>query len=324
MSYKHPDTPAKKVELPELKQLKLRLSPYVWAKMMYIRDIGNTEVGFMGVSASSESADLLTMVDIVMPKQRASSCFVKFDDDSIADYFMDMCDQGLEPSESMRIWIHTHPGNSPSPSTVDEETFQRVFGNCSWSVMLIVARDDSIYAKLQLKLGENQPNGFIEIPVEVDYDIPFMGANKKAWKKEYTENLEKEAYKYNYSKHGSVYGGYHDTDHDDYNTGGSYSRYSKQTADDDYPIYIDGKKKEKEPTGFIPPTKVAEKATGNEENTKPKSRYASYLEEEEEESIEDIIDRYREEIGDDFDIPEEDLLETELKTDDAFIAPPED
>src|SRR5947209_14095353 len=40
-----------------------------------------------------------------------------------------------------RLFMHTHPGNSPQPSATDEETFARVFGRCDWAVMFILARD---------------------------------------------------------------------------------------------------------------------------------------------------------------------------------------
>jgi len=53
--------------------------------------------------------------------QTCSGASVSFDDGSVADFFDVQVDRGLPPSRFARIWAHTHPGDCPRPSAVDEE-----------------------------------------------------------------------------------------------------------------------------------------------------------------------------------------------------------
>ena len=70
----------------------------------------------------------------------------------------------------------------PSPVTTDEETFKRVFGDCQWAVMAIVAQDDSTYARLSFNIG---PGGQILVPTEVDFSRDFGASDHSAWDAEY-------------------------------------------------------------------------------------------------------------------------------------------
>src|SRR5687768_15797158 len=102
----------------------LRFSPWSWAKLLFLRDIGPTEIGGFGI-ASAE--DCLFVEDIALVAQECSPVSVAFDDNSVADFFDDQIDRGLVPARFARIWIHTHPGNSAEPSATDEDTFDQVF-----------------------------------------------------------------------------------------------------------------------------------------------------------------------------------------------------
>ena len=62
----------------------LRLTPYAWAKLLHLRDLGETEVGGFGVAAPG---DLLLVADVVLVRQQCSPVTVKFDDSAVADYF---------------------------------------------------------------------------------------------------------------------------------------------------------------------------------------------------------------------------------------------
>lgn len=115
----------------------LRFSPFAWAKLLFLRDCGDTEIGGFGLSAPD---DLLLVVDILPVKQRCTPVTVAFDDKAVADLFDDLVDQGIPPERFGRIWIHTHPGECPLPSITDEATFRRAFGGADWSVMAIVAQ----------------------------------------------------------------------------------------------------------------------------------------------------------------------------------------
>lgn len=169
---------AKKIRTPTL-----RFSPTAWAKLLFLRDYGDTEVGGFGIVSSS---DVLLVSDIQLVKQTCSIAHVAFNDDAVADYFDAQVDEGLQPEQFARIWIHTHPGGSPLPSSVDEETFERVFGNSNWAVLFILACGGDSYARLRFNHG---PRAEILIPVEIDFSQPFIGSNETDWEAEYFENV---------------------------------------------------------------------------------------------------------------------------------------
>jgi proteasome lid subunit RPN8/RPN11 len=159
----------------------LRFSPYAWAKLLFLRDLGDTEVGGFGISNED---DLLLVEDVRLIGQRTTLVSVEFDDEAVADYFDEQVDAGLPPERFFRLWLHTHPGDSAEPSATDEETFERVFGRCDWAVMAILAKGGQTYARMRFKAG---PGGQIEIPVEVDYAPPFPAADPDAWHREYEQ-----------------------------------------------------------------------------------------------------------------------------------------
>ena len=135
-----------------------------WLKLLLFLHAGETEVGFFGICAED---DLLYVQDLAVPKQKVSAVTVSFDDQSVADHFEDCAEAGIQPSRCGRVWVHTHPGFSPNPSGVDEETFARVFGSCNWALLAIVARGGASYARLSFSAG---PGGDVMIPMEVDWE----------------------------------------------------------------------------------------------------------------------------------------------------------
>jgi len=161
----------------------LRFSPYAWSKFLFLRDQGETEIGGFALSAAG---DPLLVEDILLVRQYCTVVTVAFDDDAIADYFDQMVDTGVPPERFARIWLHTHPGNSPLPSTIDEATFGRVFNRADWSVMAIVARNDASYARLQFRAG---PGGGWRIPVRVDFQQPFAASDPEAWRDTYQRHV---------------------------------------------------------------------------------------------------------------------------------------
>ncbi len=129
---------------------------------------------------------LLLIEDFVTVEQETSSVSVEFDDEAVANYFEEQVDQGRHPHEFARIWLHTHPGDSATPSGTDEETFARVFGPCDWAVMFILAKGGQTYARLRFNVG---PGGSIELPVEVDYSLPFAGSSQQIWEQQYLAHI---------------------------------------------------------------------------------------------------------------------------------------
>jgi len=53
--------------------------------------------------------------------------------------------------------------------------------------MLIIARGGATYCRLRFNTG---PGADIEIPVQVDYTLPFAGADHEAWEDEYRANIK--------------------------------------------------------------------------------------------------------------------------------------
>ena len=161
----------------------LQFTPYAWAKLVFLRDAGGTEVGGFGVSSER---DLLLIEDVQLVQQRCGPTTVVFDDASVADYFDRQIDLGVQPERCGRIWIHTHPGDSALPSATDERTFERSFQGPDWALMFILARGGASYARVRFRAG---PGGQMRLPVQVAYEQPFEGADYQAWLAEYEQNV---------------------------------------------------------------------------------------------------------------------------------------
>ena len=161
----------------------LRFNPTAWAKLLFMRDMTDNEVGGFGITPAN---DLLFVTDFALVKQKVTGVSVSFDDESVADFFEDQVQAGRKPQQFARIWLHTHPGDSPEPSMTDEKTFTRVFGSCDWSVMCVIAQDRSSYARLRFNAG---PGGEIKIPVYVDYGCEFAATDFDLWMQQYKANV---------------------------------------------------------------------------------------------------------------------------------------
>ncbi len=161
----------------------LRFTPTAWAKLLFLRDAGDTEVGGFGISAAD---DLLLIEDVELVRQMCDMASVAFDDGSVADYFDRQVDAGVSLARCGRVWLHTHPGDSPQPSITDEETFARVFGHTDWALMFVLARGGRSYARLRFHVG---PGGDVELPVQVDYTQQFAASDHEKWLAEYRANV---------------------------------------------------------------------------------------------------------------------------------------
>jgi len=165
----------------------LRFSPTAWAKLIYFRDYGDTEIGGFGITRSD---DLLYIKEFMTVKQIVTGASVSFDDEAVANFFEEQVDLGRQPEQFARIWLHSHPGDSPEPSCVDEETFQRVFGGCDWAVIFVIGIEGKTYSRLRFNTG---PGGSVMIPTFVDYEQPFEASDNDAWELEYKSNIHPDA-----------------------------------------------------------------------------------------------------------------------------------
>jgi hypothetical protein len=162
----------------------LRFTPPAWAKLLYLRDRGPTEVGGFAIAVTD---DPLLVTDLQLVDQHCTGVTVAFDDQAVADFFDQQVDRGLRPMQFARIWVHTHPGRCPRPSFTDEETFERVFGKTDWSVMFILACGGQTYARMQFSAG---PGGALKIPVRVDFSLPFAACDHADWEAEYLTKVQ--------------------------------------------------------------------------------------------------------------------------------------
>lgn len=147
-------------------------------------DKSDNEVGGFAIT---DPDDLLFVREFITVKQEVTPISVKFDDEAVANFFEDQVNLGRKPEQFARIWLHSHPGNSPEPSAIDEETFERVFGNCQWAVLFVVARDNKTYARLSFNVG---PGGQMLIPTEIDYGKDFGPSDHDLWDAEYAANIK--------------------------------------------------------------------------------------------------------------------------------------
>ena len=159
---------------------------------MFFLHAGESEVGGFGVCSAHGP---LYVQDFVTVRQLVTPMSVEFVDAAVADYFDRCVDAGLRPERFGRIWCHTHPGDSPTPSVTDEKTFARVFGGCDWAVMFIVSRTHRTYARLSFAAG---PGGDVLLDVAVDWqfwphlllELPEQLQNPMlAWAQEYEQNI---------------------------------------------------------------------------------------------------------------------------------------
>jgi proteasome lid subunit RPN8/RPN11 len=172
----------------------LTFAPLAWLKLQYFCHAGATEIGGFGISAEK---DLLYVQDFVTVSQKVSAVTVRFADDAVADFFDECVDQGLPPDRFARIWCHTHPGASVTPSGVDEDTFAHSFGRCDWSVMFILGRTGRTYARLAFTVG---PGVQVELPTAVDWSRwpkalaaspDLLGGLPGQWEKEYAAHIQR-------------------------------------------------------------------------------------------------------------------------------------
>ena len=166
----------------------LTFSTLAWLKFQYLCHAGPTEVGGFALSHPDEP---LFVEDVLVVRQNCTFVSVAFEDLAVADLFDEMADAGIPPNRFARIWLHTHPGASVEPSSVDEATFARVFGTCDWSIMAILGRTGRMSARLQFTAG---PGVAVSLPARVDWsEWPALAGSfaerVEAWRQEYFSKI---------------------------------------------------------------------------------------------------------------------------------------
>jgi len=167
----------------------LMFSPYAWAKLMWMRDHGPTEVGGFFLFDSPYS---FRVVDLLMCKQTCNSAHVEFDDMGLALMLEDLVfEKKIDQRCWKGMWWHTHPGDSAQPSGTDEQTFREKFGELELAMMFILARGGQTTCRLRANVG---PGLAHELDVRMDYSKPFPGSAEDAWLQEYDTHVVKPSY----------------------------------------------------------------------------------------------------------------------------------
>ncbi|MDP6494752.1 MAG: hypothetical protein QGI09_04910 [Dehalococcoidia bacterium] len=205
----------------------LRFTPYAWAKLRWCCHNSSDECGGFGITPNFP--DLVE--DFVMLKQDVTPVTVEFEDTAVAGFLEDMVERGLQPHQCMRVWIHTHPNMNPTPSSVDEETFERVFGDCDYAIMFILSTKDTCYCRIQTNVGISTEQ---KIEAAVDYSTSFGPSNEEAWEKEFDEAVSSCGYGQGYGQgHGHSYVnsyGYGNWVDDGDDTVSSWANWSPESA----------------------------------------------------------------------------------------------
>jgi len=166
----------------------VRISPYAYQKILYFMYRGDTEVTGFGVT---DPNDHMLIVDFKLVKQECTAASIDMSKEGLDEYINKMMDQNIFPQQCFRYWIHTHPGNSPSPSSVDEKQFDEFMENYPWIVMLIFAQDQSTYCRLGVNQG---PGARCKLDVTVDWSIPLEKLEFAPLEEEYLEHVTKKTY----------------------------------------------------------------------------------------------------------------------------------
>lgn len=171
----------------------LVFSPYAWAKLLFWANAFDHEISGMGITHPD---DPLLILDVAIVKQQSSTCLTTFDTDAYADFVLKYCDPDgpfkLKPANCQRIWIHSHPQGCAGPSGRDETTFSDAFGACDWSVMAILPKAGSLYARMHVKAGASS----LDVPMthKIAWNLPFPAADHEAWEKEVLDNVQVQSY----------------------------------------------------------------------------------------------------------------------------------
>lgn len=154
--------------------------------------------------AITRRPELDLVVDVQMPPQINEPVYTEFKDDGLGLFFEKKVDEGLMPEEFGRIWCHTHPGISATPSGKDETTFANEFAGPDWAIMFILAKKGEMTCRLRWR-----PNPAVAhvVPIETckmevpvvfpDWSAPFRASDIEAWKAEYTANFHRRTYQSN-------------------------------------------------------------------------------------------------------------------------------
>jgi len=166
--------------------------------------------------AITKPEDPLFVTDFTFLPQECTLAKTDFDEDAQNEWMEDRMIGGHNPEHFARIWAHTHPGSSASPSSTDWETFQEAMAAMPWGVMLILGTSNEFVCVF--RVGDELLNLSVEIE---PYSVP------DEWHEE-LKNIRKYEYKKNTGNQYVLNSGYDDEYWQD--QGSSAAKRSKPPA----------------------------------------------------------------------------------------------
>lgn len=169
----------------------LVLSPLAYLHWQFLNHAGHTEATAFGLPA----ADPLYVDHLWVPRQECSAVSTVPDEDAVADWCDYATDAGIDTSGGL-VWLHTHPGDCPTPSQTDEKTFSSDLGRAAWAVMAILANGGQTYARLRWRIGRRAFTKKLEVRVAWE-DLPAYAERISqaalTWEPDYLEKVREEA-----------------------------------------------------------------------------------------------------------------------------------
>lgn len=150
----------------------LQINSGAWWKLSWLGRTSKTEVSGIGIMGLWPQ---MRMTDFRLVGQIATDGTTKFTHDGWFDHQEKYGDAKIDVNVYSRVWVHTHPGQSATPSSVDRETWETQFGVFPWAIMLIVARGGQWHCEIRVK----EPNIVSECDVQI-YDGKYV-ADTELW-----------------------------------------------------------------------------------------------------------------------------------------------
>lgn len=204
----------------EVEKPKILIPPSLYFKIRTFAHAGDTEVGGMcrllhnrepaadRKPGEAPFTNILTAFDVL--KQKAGGASFEFDNEAMDDYVLEMDalaeKKGLDLADLGvgRVMLHTHPGEDPTPSVVDEKEFDEKYGGCAWAIMLIMAVEgkENFYGRLRCNLPFEHE---VECDVVVYWDLlpaefggkwmPHTELEPRQWLEQHKQLVSKKVYK---------------------------------------------------------------------------------------------------------------------------------
>lgn len=162
---------------------RITFSKYAYAKLQHMCHKGNSEISGFGVSDPNNP---FRIIDFKLIKQKSTLAYTDMDTNAVRDYMEDE----LMAGRPIRVWIHTHPGDSATPSHTDEDQLSTYFRGPNYFVMFILAKGGATTCRLRMQPPELNFHVDKELPLGVERLFePDRVIDVASWEKEYEDTV---------------------------------------------------------------------------------------------------------------------------------------